>query len=167
MLLILTGRPLNTCFIRQQGFTLIELVLALVLSGAFLALITPAIRFAIKQPQQAMQHSEASHKAFLVSEYIGRDIKASKRAAIREDMRCIDLSFEAFNRTYCFTQPGLRLEESQSSEQLLVSGVAGRFVSFDDENPRLVDLQISIRGEFESAFSFSRLVVLPLSEAAL
>ena len=168
---------MSSGFRRQQvGFTLVELVLALVLSGAFLALIAPAIRFAIKQPEQARVYTEASHKALLVSESIERSLKSAIAVSVSSDMRCIAITGKVASRSYCFAKDGLQLSEYGKANKLLVDAVQGQFVlqskSNSEVNPtavsdslstsvprELVDLQFKVVGS--TSLSFSRLIRLP------
>lgn len=167
---------------RHGGFTLVELVLALVLSGAFLALIAPAIRFAIKQPEQARVYTEASHKALLVSESIERGIKSAAAVSVTANMRCISMTQAAVSRSYCFDNEGLYLSEYGKDSKLLVDAVQGRFQlksvnhsvadhmsasdSFTESVSReLVDLQFTLIAG--TPLSFSRLILLPEKEEAL
>lgn len=156
----LRAKQCKLSFGPQAGFTLIELVLALVLSGAFLALIAPAIRFAIKQPEQASRHAEASHKALLVSEYIERDLKVSRTVLVSEDQQCIDVGFDGLTRSYCFTQGGLAVTESGKRARALVPGVRGKFVPLNPQGVKLLDLQVSMSADEETALSFSRLILV-------
>ena len=146
---------------KQGGFTLVELVLALVLSGAFLMLITPAIRFAIKQPEQARFLAEASHKALLVSELVQRELELAQSVVVGTDSRCLDMSLNTELHRYCFDQQGLILQAQGESSRLLVAGVEGRFLlrSSGFMPSKVLDLQVAASND--PALSFSRLLVLP------
>lgn len=154
---------------RQRGLTLIELVLSLVVGGAVLALLVPAIRYAVTQPEQALLVQRVSHQAFIVAETLRRD-RALRDEITLDSNNCLhlkkpkDLSVMTRGGTYsyCFSGQGLvRYEQGRDTPSVsIVDNVDGRFSISSLSSGRRLDVTFYIMMGGER-YPFSQIISLP------
>ncbi|KZX81985.1 hypothetical protein A3715_04370 [Oleiphilus sp. HI0009] len=137
---------------KQKGVTLIELVLAIVVGAAVIAMLIPVLKFMFSVPEKAQAADRASHKAFIVSENIVRALRNASEVQI-ESEQCLTGESKAQSFSFCFEGGELIRTDAFGNKNVLMRSISGRFDKV--ANASAINLAFVI-SESQARYSFSQ-----------